>query len=83
MKRLLRSYGPELLMLAAGLAWSIAAWSVSPLHTVVSLLVVTAVGVWLIRDRRRVQRQQQRAQVWARRNREARMREQFVAGEWS
>jgi Flp pilus assembly protein TadB len=82
-KRLGRAYGPEVLMLAAGLAWSIAALSVSPLHGVVSLLVVTGVGVWLIRDRRRAQRRQQRAEVWARRNREARMRDQLLEGRWS
>ena len=78
--------GPEWLFIAAGLAWSAAAGAVHPALGLVSLLVVIFGGRVLIVDRRRQERyaaSNARRQVWARREREAAMREQLRAGRWS
>ena len=69
------AYGPEWLFIAAGLAWSVAAGSVSPVLGVVSLLVVVYGGRVLLVGRRRELRRERlearRREVWRRREAEA------------
>jgi hypothetical protein len=78
--------GPEWLFIAAGLLWAVAAGAVHPALGLVSLLVVVLGGRVLVVDRRRQERyaaSNARRQVWARRERDAEMRQQLRTGRWS